>query len=61
MTARDFSKAIKKIQREFEQYAEAEVRRRWREEEKLVYVKEYTVKAHFYPYKKRKKHLRLVA
>ncbi len=46
MTATEMKSAMRRITREFKSSVEAEVRRRWREEMKLIYVREYTVKAH---------------
>lgn len=55
MTTRDFNKHLRSFQRQLQTMAEAEVRKRWREEEKLIYVREFTVAAHFRPYRKRRK------
>lgn len=54
MTQRDFDKAVAKILGEMKTTAEAEVRRRWREEENLIFVREYTVRAHVYKRRPRK-------
>lgn len=53
MTQHDFNRELRRIQRELKSGIEAEVRRRWREERQLIFVKTYTVHAHFRPAKPR--------
>lgn len=48
MKQSDFEKAVARILREMKRSAEEDVRRRWREEEGLIFVREYTVRAHVY-------------
>ncbi len=52
----NFNKALKLFQRELEldAKAEAELRLRWRQRHELVYVKQYTVKAHMRKLNKKK-------
>lgn len=45
----EWSRQLREIERELEAHAEAEVRRRWREEHGLIYVRTYTVQAYFRP------------
>lgn len=47
MTQSEMKLALRGILREFKHGVEAEIRRRYREEKKLIFVKEYTVQAHF--------------
>lgn len=62
MTEDQFRKALRQIERELKLRAEkeAEIRRRWREERDLIYVKSYTVQAHL-RVRKRRRRLRAVA
>ena len=55
MSELELKQAIRAITREFKHGVEAEIRKRYREEKKLIFVKEYTVAAHFrkvHPYRK---------
>ena len=61
MTRIEFGDALKKIQAELEKQAEDEVRKRWREEHGVIYVREYTVKAHLRPMRPKRARRRAVA
>lgn len=60
MTRLEFSKVAKDILSEFKRGVEADIRKRWREEQGIIFVREYTVKAHAYR-RKRFRKLRSVA
>lgn len=55
MTQIDFEKAVAQIVRDFKHQTEADVRKRWREEHGLIFVREYTVKTHVYRRRPRKR------
>lgn len=57
MKAVDFRTAIRAIEREIKRRAEeeAEIRRRYREEHGVIYVRSYTVGAHMRPIRARKR------
>lgn len=63
MTQLEFAKAAKDIFAEFKRSTEADVRKRWRDEQGLIFVREYTVAAHVYRRRnfRRRRHLSSVA
>lgn len=63
MTQLEFNKATQDILVEFRRGVEADVRRRWREEQGIIFVRQYTVKAHVYrrPGFRKRRHLESVA
>lgn len=61
MTQIEFNHAAKEMLAELKHGVEADVRKRWREEMGLIYVREYTVKAHVYKRRRKYRKLRSVA
>jgi hypothetical protein len=61
VTATDFAKAVAEIQKQMKHQAEAEVRRLWREEHGLIYVRAYEVQAHVYRRRKGTKRAKVSA
>lgn len=55
MTEAEFKRMLRAFEKELKAQAEEEVRRRYREEQGLIYVRTYTVAAHFRPAKKRQR------
>lgn len=57
MKAAEFRAAIRAIEREIKRRAEeeADIRRRYREEMGVIYVREYTVRAHMRPIRAKKR------
>lgn len=47
MTQTDFTRSIRAFERALKRRAEEEVRRRWREEHGLIYVRRHVVPAYF--------------
>jgi len=61
MTELEFKRCLRQFERDIKRQAIEEVRRRYREEMHVIYVKEYTVKAHLRRMKPRRVRLRSVA
>jgi hypothetical protein len=55
LTPERWTAALRAIETEMRRTAEEEVRRRYREEHGLIYVKTYTVGAHFRPLRARRR------
>jgi hypothetical protein len=58
MTRKEFNArsraALKAFARDVKRVGEEDARRRWREEDNLIYVRTYTVQAHFRPRRNRR-------
>lgn len=53
MNQKEFDVAVKRLLREMERDASVEARKRAREEIGMIYVKEFTVRAHFRKWRRR--------